>query len=121
MMLLVDDDPGFLEAAQESLDTGRGVFFAANASQAMDLMQSVGSAFSVVMVDLDLPGTDGFQLIRELHIRYPDLPTIAISGVMQAQVLESSRAFGAVETLRKPITGEWNQVLARTRARCHKV
>lgn len=117
MLLLVDDDPVFLETAQTTLDTGRGVFFAGTAAQAMDLIRTVGSSFSVAMVDLDLPGVDGFQLIRELHRHFPDLPTIAISGVYQRDVLESSKVLGAVEALQKPITVEWNAALARARQR----
>ena len=111
MLLIVDDDPEFLEQAKRILDAGRGVFFASGARQAKDLLDHLGSGVSVALVDLDLPGEDGFTLIRELHRRSPYLPIIAISGVLQPSVLESARSFGAVETLRKPVTESWNAVI----------
>lgn len=117
MIMIVDDDPAFLEEAEKTLDPGKGVFFAGSAEHARSLLSTVGAAFSVVMIDLDLPGVDGFALIREMRRNYPRLPVIAISGVFQPDVLESAKLCGAVETLRKPISPEWNSAVARARAR----
>src|SRR3954447_5796957 len=109
MILLVDDDPEFLQQAQSVLNGGRrGIFFARDAEQARSLMGTVGAAFTSVMVDLDLPGEDGFSLIRDMRHHFPDLPIIAISGVYKKHVLESATLLGAAEALQKPITPEWN-------------
>jgi DNA-binding NtrC family response regulator len=116
MLLIVDNDPEFLQEAEQHLTSPRGVFFARDAKQAKELMGNVGGVFSAALVDLDLPGQDGFSLIREMHQRYPDLPLIAISGVFQSNVLESAKLLGASETLPKPISAEWNAVIARVRA-----
>src|SRR4051812_46773416 len=107
MVLLVDDDPRFLKQAQQTLNVGKGVLFAGSGEQAKDLISSVGEAFPVVMVDLDLRGEDGFTLIRELKEHFPDLPVIAVSGVVQPHVLESAILVGAAEALSKPISAEW--------------
>jgi CheY-like chemotaxis protein len=114
MILVVDDDPEFLEKVGTSLEPCRGVLFAPDATRAMELVSSL-QGLSVALVDLDLPGTDGFTLIRTLHETHPDLPTIAISGVFQEHVLEIARALGATAVLSKPITGEWNSVVQRVR------
>jgi CheY-like chemotaxis protein len=117
MLLIVDDDPTFLERAQELLPyEGRGIFFAGNAEHAKELMGTVGDGFSVVMIDLDLPGQDGFSLISEMRRQFPDLPVIAISGVFQKHVLESAKLLGAADTLSKPIGPEWTTTLQRVRA-----
>jgi two-component system, response regulator FlrC len=117
MLLLVDDDPIFLEKAQNLLhDAGNGIFFAANAEQAKELIGAVGEGFSLIMVDLDLPGQDGFSLIAELRRHFPDLPVIAISGIFQKHVLDSALLVGAVDTLQKPIGPEWDTTIARVRA-----
>jgi CheY-like chemotaxis protein len=116
MLLLVDDDPTFLETAQDELELGRGIFLAATAEQAKSLMQSIGTGFSVALIDLDLPGQDGFSLIREMRQRFPEIPIIAISGVVQGHVLESAKVLGAKAILRKPITSEWHSVIQRARA-----
>src|ERR1043166_4166930 len=109
MLLIVDDDPIFLEKALELLrDSDEGVFFAANAEHAKQLMGAVGAGFSVVMIDLDLPGQDGFSLIREMRQHFPDLPIIAISGVFQDHILQTAKLVGAEDALQKPVTPEWN-------------
>lgn len=116
MLLSVDDDPRFLEAAERALDERGGVLFALNAEQARSLLGKVGDDFSVALVDLALPGVDGFSLIREMHRNYPNLPVIAISGVLQPPVLESARMLGgAAEVLRKPVTSEWNAAISRAK------
>jgi CheY-like chemotaxis protein len=117
MLLIVDNDPQFLQEAEQRLESPRGVFFARNAVHAKELMGSVGGVFSAVLVDLDLPGQDGFSLIREMHLSFPDLPLIAISGVFQPDVLESAKLVGAADTLPKPISPEWNAAIERLRAR----
>jgi CheY-like chemotaxis protein len=113
MILVVDDDPVFLEKAGSLLDDERRVFFAANAKQAFTLAQDLG--FSVVLVDLDMPGEDGFELIRRMRQRFPELPIIAISGVFQGHVLESAKELGAAEVLSKPISPEWKETVERLR------
>jgi DNA-binding NtrC family response regulator len=117
MLLIVDNDPQFLQEAEESLHNPKGVFFARDAVQAKELMGSVGAVFSAVLVDLDMPGQDGFSLIREMHQSYPKLPLIAISGVFHPDVLESAKLVGAADTLPKPISAEWNAVIDRVRSR----
>jgi|SRR4051812_11342432 CheY-like chemotaxis protein len=118
MLLLVDDDPTFLEKAEELLRSeSRGIFFAANAQQAKDLIDTIGAGFSLVMIDLDLPGQDGFSLISEVRRHFPDLPVIAISGVFQKHVLESALLVGAAAALQKPIAPDWKDAISRVRAR----
>jgi CheY-like chemotaxis protein len=113
MLLLIDDDPKFLEKARELLDTGRGVFLAGSAEQAKDLLGSIGSGFTLFMIDLDLPGQDGFSLIREMRQHFPEIPIIAISGVFQRNVLECAKVLGAVDALQKPISPEWTAAIER--------
>ena len=96
----------------------RRVFLAADAKQAFKLAENLG--FSVALVDLDLRGQNGFELIRNMRERFPDLPVIAISGVLQVDALESAKLFGAAEVLQKPVTPEWKPVVERIRATAHR-
>jgi two-component system response regulator TctD len=113
MLLIVDDDPAFLAQAERLLDRGRGVFMAGDGQQAKELIRAVGAAFSAVLVDLNLPGQDGFSLIRELREAFPDLPVIAISGVCSRAALDSARIIGAADALPKPIDHTWKAAIAR--------
>ena len=113
MLLLVDPDPQFQKAATMMLDIRGGIFLARNAQQAKDLMSTVGADFSLMMIDLDLPGQNGFSLLQEMHRNFPDLPIIAISGVLQQAALDSAMLLGAADALRKPITPAWKIAMAR--------
>lgn len=115
MLLIVDDDPEFLERATQLLQHDRGIFFAADGKRARQLVDLLGTGLTVALVDLDLPGEDGFSVIRELRRRAPSLAIVAVSGVYQQNVLESAKALGARETLRKPIGPEWNTTIAALR------
>ena len=116
MLLVVDHDPEFLERVQRLAPTSRGVFFARNAEHARDLMRYVGADFTLVMIDLDLSGRDGFSLIREMHQKFPELPVIATSGAPQDDWLQSARDLGAADALRKPITRAWRDAIPVIRA-----
>lgn len=117
MILIVDDDPSFLAAAQRTLARHRDTIVARTAAQARDLIRSVGGSVSLVLVDLDLPDEDGFSLIRDLRGRFPDLPVIAISGVSHFHILESAKLLGATEVLEKPIGPDWPGAIERVRTR----
>lgn len=114
MVLVVDDDPAFLEQARKLLTGERHVFLATDARQGFALAEKLG--FTVVLVDLDLEGEDGFSLIERLHSSFPNLPIVAISGVAQGEVLESAKVVGAIEVLPKPITPEWKKVVDHFRS-----
>lgn len=99
MILLVDDDPAALEQAREVLDKTCQVLLASDGEQAFAMARKLG--FSVAIVDLNLHGKGGLDLIRRLHA---DLPIIAICGQVQGQLLRTLKDLGVVEMLNKPIT-----------------
>jgi len=115
MILVVDNDPAVLDQAQHILNSERKVFLAPNATRALELAGNLG--FSVALVDLDLPGGTGFDLIRTLHWTVPDLQIIAITSAIHSLSAEDAQKLGVVEVLRKPITADWKPVVERIRAR----
>ncbi len=113
MILVVDDDPDFLSRAEQILlFPEHPVMLAGDAKHAMGLLSLLGpEEFSAALIDLNMPGENGFELIVKLHKNFPDLPLIATSGCFSEPVLESAKALGAVEALPKPITREWRKVV----------
>jgi CheY-like chemotaxis protein len=115
MILVVDNDPTVLDKAQQILNRERQVFLATNAARALELSGNLG--FSVALVDLDLPGGAGFELIRTLRRSLPDLQIIAITSAIYSISPEDAKKLGVVEVLRKPITPDWKPVVERILAR----
>jgi two-component system C4-dicarboxylate transport response regulator DctD len=113
MILIVDNDPEVLEKAREVLNHDRHVLAASNAEQALAMVQRLG--FSVVLVDLELRD-DAFALMRNLHEANPDLPIIAVTAGLKAQILVATKTLGVVEVLPKPISPGWKPVVERVRA-----
>ena len=56
MILIVDDDPVFLEQAREIFDAGRGIFLAPDTARAWELLDLLGYKLSVALVDLYIWG-----------------------------------------------------------------
>jgi len=114
MILLVDDDAGFLDTAKKALKNHyKDILLAGNATDALGLLKAI--SFSVALVDLDLPDCNGFDLISQIREARPGMPIVAMSGVFSQTVLESAKEFGAVEILSKPPTEEWVRVVDRLR------
>lgn len=70
---------------------------AAAALQAFDI-----SSFDLAIVDIFLEGTNGFDLIRMMRDRIPNLPVVAISGMTALDFISQSPDLSDVVCLQKP-------------------
>lgn len=59
--------------------------------------------WDLVVVDLNLPGIDGYDLIRLVKAKHPPTPTIAITGYTAERYIEQAFRAGADHVLNKPI------------------
>ena len=60
------------------------------------------ASFDLAIVDIFLQGTNGFDLIRTMRERVPDLPVVAISGMTALDFLSGSPELSNVICLQKP-------------------
>ena len=96
-VLVVDDEPDQLGLITAFLNReGCTVVAAASAEHALALPADL--PVDLMILDLLLPGVDGWQLAAELRIRFPGCP-VAISSVLDAQDYPA-----AEESLPKPVT-----------------
>jgi CheY-like chemotaxis protein len=101
MILLVEDDPASGRAMALALKTaGYDVLSAGDGPEALVLLAK--HHFELVITDLVMPGLNGMNLINTIRIKWPDLPSILMSGYLPEgvgiAVMEGISAF-----LRKPI------------------
>jgi len=115
LMILVVGDTTVLDKALQILNRERQVFLAEDSARALELAGNLG--FSVALVDLDLPGGAGFDLIRTLRRSVPDLQIIAVTNALYNLSPEDAEKLGVVAVLKKPITSDWKPVVERIRAR----
>jgi DNA-binding NarL/FixJ family response regulator len=113
-ILLVDDDPAFRELVASLLERiGCEIVGASGAEEALEAAAT--SQPSLVLLDVDLPGTSGYELCRELRDAYGDeLPIVFVSGKRTEQLdLVGGLLLGADDYLVKPF--EPDEFLARVR------
>jgi len=96
--LIVDDHPVLREGLAALLRQGTpdaDVLQARNAAEAFSLMEQ-HEDIDVVVLDLVMPGLDGFAAIAEIGRRRPALPLIVLSSSEDAQVARQAIAQGAL-------------------------
>jgi len=80
-VLIVDDDMLLLATLEAMLiDEGFEVVAVDGGQKAITALMS--QPFDVVLVDMVMPGMDGFQTIRECRRIDPTMPIVAMTGVL---------------------------------------
>lgn len=80
-VLIVDDDILLLTTLEAMLvDEGFEVVAVDGGRKAVTALQS--QSFDVVLIDMVMPGMDGFQAIRECRRINPAMPIVAMTGVL---------------------------------------
>jgi DNA-binding response OmpR family regulator len=101
---LIDDDIFVRDALALGLtDAGFEVLTAPGAAAGYDIVAREN--VDAMVTDLNMPGTDGTQLIAQVRAQFADLPIIAISGAASIEdrpVVDVARERGANAVLTKP-------------------
>jgi putative two-component system response regulator len=99
--LIVDDEP---RLRQVMVHLMRGDGFqcveAGNGLEALD--QLTKYSVTLVLSDLRMPKMDGFELLRELRTRYPDVAVVMITAVADVEIAVNCLAIGAADYVVKP-------------------
>ncbi|MFT5048647.1 MAG: DNA-binding NtrC family response regulator [Chlamydiales bacterium] len=104
-ILVVDDDPlsrDFLSEAVQAL--GHTAIVATDGDDA--LLRVAAEQPDIVLTDLRMPGMDGITLVKALHERAPELPTVVITAHGTIQSAVDAMQHGARDFLMKPCTPE---------------
>ena len=99
-VLLVDDDPTLLAVVSRRLiRAGYDVIAASSGPQALKRLEGAWPA--LVVVDLMMPGMDGFELCRRIK-QIADLPIIVLSAVDASEAKVSALELYAEDYVTKP-------------------
>src|SRR4051812_18371107 len=106
-VLVVEDDANVRGAICELLrDEGFEPIPAADGSEAISALGSSGELPSVILLDLAMPGMNGWQLrmwLRDDPL-YSRIPVLILSGI--EDLPREARALGAADFVLKPVDGE---------------
>jgi len=105
-VLVLDDDPdmrAFLRRALSRQNVG-SVVEAANADDALILLQTPKNEINFVLSDWNLPSISGLELCRVLKAQKPIMPILMITGRDDADSVRLARATGIDGYVVKPVS-----------------
>jgi len=100
-VLLVDDEKDFANYTAKRL-SARGMQVQTAYSGRSAMKWVAAHPVDVVVLDLFMPGMDGFEVFREIKRVRPDVQVIMLSGHVDREAVEEGEALGAVDHIRKP-------------------
>ncbi len=104
-ILAVDDDRLTLLVVKRALEgPERKVLTAANGLEAVEVLRD--HAVDLLVTDLEMPLMGGFQLLAHAIPRYPAMPVLVLSGVLDDEKRGKVQELGALRVLAKPPEAE---------------
>ena len=101
-VLIVDDEPIVRESIRDWLkDAGYQVAIAESGEEAMEMIEK--QDFSVMVLDVRLPGETGIKVLEEVKALKPQIKSIIITAYPSAELAAEAMKLGAADYLVKPI------------------
>ncbi len=104
-ILLVDDDRIIVDSLGEFLRLeGYEVDGACGVDEAVAALDE--KSYHLVITDVNMPRADGFELLRTLHDRWPEIVSIVITGYGTIESAVEAIKMGAYDYLTKPLSDD---------------
>ena len=100
-ILLVDDEKQFVDTLSEHL--GMRGFEARVAYDGPEALKAVEQPTDVIVLDLRMPGMDGFEVLRNVKKSNPQVQVIILTGHGGDAEEQTAYRMGAYNFLRKPM------------------
>jgi DNA-binding response OmpR family regulator len=100
-ILLVDDEASILHVLTEVLrDEGYSVTSCSGGAMALEALRTASSPPDLIVLDMRMPGMDGWQLATELRARQIEVPLLVMTAGSQAR--QAAHDIGAAGYIGKP-------------------
>ena len=100
-ILVVDDDPYIQQALEDRIVAmGYGVLVSADGKQALDLVERHRP--QLVLLDIEIPGLKGLDVLKEMRRRELDVPVIMITAYGSIDLAVQAMRDGAYDFISKP-------------------
>ena len=114
-IMVADDEPSVREVLRDlilALGEEYIVYSAADSFEALHMLQSL--PLDLALVDIFMPGLNGFELLKETHGKYPKVMMVVITGQPSYKMVLEALRLGATDFLAKPISlAELRKILAK--------
>lgn len=102
-ILVVEDDPTIRQYCVTWLQQQYQVAEADNGATAMVMLQD--ESYDLVLTDMQMPETDGMELLKHLRNNYPDIGVVMMTAHATIDTAKQALKLGALDYLAKPIDG----------------
>jgi CheY-like chemotaxis protein len=108
-ILIIDDEPDVADLFRQRFrrEVRQGAYvlhFAFSAAQALErLAGDIEPQLIVILSDINMPGMDGLALLREIKVRWPDLPVMMVTAYGDEERRRRAAEIGAADFLTKPV------------------
>ena len=107
-ILVVDDDQGMLDTLMDVLSaTGYETSVAASGNAALEMAQA--GRFDLVLMDVQMPGLNGVQVLHALRVLHPTIVVIMMTAYTGDELVAESQRTTGFSVLSKPL--DLDQVL----------
>jgi len=108
-ILIADDHPLFHEALKgvvlDIFPAGSACVCAATARETLAALEA-GPLFDLVLLDLNLPGADGFSCLISIRRKTPAVPVVIVSSTDEEDIVRESFSYGVMGYLPKSSSQE---------------
>ncbi len=103
--LVIDDHPLFLDAMKLAIHSSFPSAVITEASTMASGMDAIdgGGKFDLVLLDLNMPGVEGFEGLLELRARHPKLPVVIVSAIEEPKTIHQAMTCGASGYISKSV------------------
>jgi len=115
-ILIIDDVIDNLQVAMNILKEDNYNFsFATTGEEALGLLKQDSIKFDLILLDIMMPGLDGFQVCRKIKLNplTKDIPIIFLTAKVDVDSISEGFSVGAVDYITKPFHAD--ELLARVR------
>jgi DNA-binding response OmpR family regulator len=114
-ILIVDDDPGFRRLATMALEeAGIEHIAVSTAKEGLQALQATGASFDLILLDMELPGMKGWELLKLLRDSGREIPVVLVTVLEDVQAKVRALDLGADDYVVKPCSFE--ELLSRVQA-----
>lgn len=102
-ILVVDNEHAFARALELKLQAlGFEVTVALEGDEALKCLDE--AKFDLILLDLIMPGTDGFYVLEQMQSKDNTTPVVAVSNLEQAEDIQKAKDLGVEDYITKPET-----------------
>jgi len=108
-ILFVDNEVAILKVAKLVLSSiGYETYLAASGHEAIEILSDKAKQqeIKIIFLDLEMPGTNGLELLEWMNKNNIKIPTILQTGLDNKKEIEKAKALGIKDYLIKPYTRE---------------